>query len=151
MALDTVVKNLNDGTITIKDATGSPITTGAVQFSNGDFSISGLRKKLKNVNYYQARGAFTSARHTDRVFPTFSFTCQFSGFTNATAGIASDAVMKAGAFIRNKREVIDEINGDTQADRFSLDTLADEWDAMLLKMTAELTENPVPAFQGAAE
>ncbi len=96
MALSTVVKNLNDGTIIVKDATGTPITV-TVQFSNGDFSISGLRKKLKDVNAYQTRGTLNSVRHTTRYFPTFSFTAQMSQFTNATAYLA-DAIMKAGAF-----------------------------------------------------
>lgn len=97
MALDTVVKNMGDGLIVMKDATGVPISA-PIQFTNGDLAISGLRKKLRNVAYYQARGVFISARHTDRFFPTFSFTSFFTGFTNATAGLASDAVMQAGGW-----------------------------------------------------
>jgi len=34
---------------------------------------------------------------------------------------------------------------------FSLDTLADEWSAMLLELEAERALNPVPSFKGAAE
>jgi glycosyltransferase involved in cell wall biosynthesis len=35
--------------------------------------------------------------------------------------------------------------------RFSLSTLADDWDRMLLELHAELKENVMPRFQGAAE
>ena len=97
MASSTVVKNFTDGLITLKDGTGTPISVD-VKYDNGDFSISGLAQKLREVVAYQSRGVLNSVRHTNRSFPTFSFTAKMSEFTSATANSLSDAVRKKGAF-----------------------------------------------------
>ena len=97
MALNTMVNNFTDGTFVMKDAAGTPISA-TVQYHNGDLSISGLAQQLNEVAAYEARGILTSVRHTTRTYPTVSFTAQMTGFTNATAGLGLDAVMKAGAF-----------------------------------------------------
>lgn len=96
MALNTTVNNFCDGSIVLKDATGSPITVTA-QYSNGDFGTSDIGQALREVTHYEARGVITSVRYTTVKPPTFTFTCQMTGFTNATA-FAMDAVRKAGAF-----------------------------------------------------
>lgn len=97
MADSSVVKNLNNGSIAVEDGTGSPITV-TVKFDNGDFSISGLKKKLQETVAYQSRGVLNSVRHTALTFPTFSFTCQMSEFTSATATNIADAILQNGAF-----------------------------------------------------
>lgn len=96
MALSTVVKNFTDGSIQLKDGTGTPITV-TVQFSDGDFSASGFQEQMNEVVAYETRGVLNSVRHTVRKYITFSFTAQMSQFTNATAYL-SDAVLKNGAF-----------------------------------------------------
>ena len=97
MAASSVVKNLCDGTITLKDGTGTPITV-TVRFDNADFTVSGLKAKLRETVAYQHRGVLSSVRHTARTFPQFSFSCSMSEFTAATAVSVSDAVLKNGAF-----------------------------------------------------
>jgi len=97
MADSSVVKNLNDGSLIISDGTGSPIAV-TVKFTSGDFSISGLKKALKETVAYQSRGVLNTVRHTARTFPTFSFTCQMAEFTSATATSVSDAILQNGAF-----------------------------------------------------
>lgn len=98
MALPTNIKNLNSGAVTLADATGTPITTGAVNYANGDFSASGLSEKWNNVSAYESRGVFINLAHTTRTYPSGSFSVMMSGFTNATAGLVTDAIAKNGAF-----------------------------------------------------
>lgn len=98
MPASTVVKNFTDGLLTLKDGTATPITCD-VKFDNGDFSISGLSQKLREVVAYQSRGVLNSVRHTARTFPTFTFTCKMSEFTSLTANSISDALTKKGAFL----------------------------------------------------
>jgi len=97
MPASSVIKNMSDGTITLKDGTGTPLSV-TVKFDNGDFSVDGLKAKLRETNPYQHRGVLSSVRHTTRTFPTGTFTCSMSEFTSATANSVSDAVLKNGAF-----------------------------------------------------
>ena len=97
MATSSVVKNFTDGTLTLTDATGTPISCTA-RFVNGDLSIEGLKAKLRDTTAYQARGATTSVRHTTRKYVSGSFTCQLSEFSSASANDVSDACLKTGAF-----------------------------------------------------
>ena len=97
MPTSSVIKNMADGTIVLKDGTGTPISC-TVRFDNADFSIDGLKAKLRETNAYQHRGVLSSVRHTTRTFPTFSLTCSMSNFTSASANTVSDAVLKNGAF-----------------------------------------------------
>lgn len=97
MASSTVIKNLCDGTITLKDGTGTPIDV-VIRFDNADFSIDRIQEDLREVVAYQHRGVLSSVRHTTRFFPTFSFSCAMSEFTSASDNNAADAILKNGAF-----------------------------------------------------
>ena len=97
MATSSVVKNMADGTIVLKDGSGTPISC-TVRFDNADFSLDGLKAKLRETNAYQHRGVLSSVRHTTRTFPTFTFSCSMSNFTSAGADTVSDAILKNGAF-----------------------------------------------------
>lgn len=97
MATSSIIKNMCDGTITFKDGSGTPISC-QVRFDNADFSVDGLKAKLRETNAYQHRGVLSSVRHTTRTFPTFSMTCSMSNFTSAGADTVSDAILKNGAF-----------------------------------------------------
>lgn len=121
MPASTVVKNLCDGTITLRDATGSPISV-TVKYDNADFSIENLREDLREVVAYQSRGALTSLRHTTRVFPTFSFSAQMAEFSAATAVSLSDAVLRNGAFAA----AVSTATGGANADVYCLDVVITE-------------------------
>lgn len=97
MPSSTVVKHYADGSITVKDGTGTPIDI-TVPFTQGDLSISDLSADQREVVTYTARGVRTAVRYTDPVYPSGSFTCQMSHFTSATDNAILDAVRKAGAF-----------------------------------------------------
>ena len=119
MPNSTVVKNMADGTIVLKDGTGTPITV-TIKFDNADFSIDGLKAKLRETTAYQHRGVLSSVRHTTRTFPTGTLTCSMSEFTSATATSVSDAILKNGAFAAAVSTL------GTNADVYTLDILVTE-------------------------
>ena len=69
-----------------------------MKFDNADFSVEGLKFKLRETTAYQHRGVLSSVRHTTRTFPTGTFTCSMAEFTAASAVSVSDAVLKNGSF-----------------------------------------------------
>jgi hypothetical protein len=95
MALSTVVKNFTDGSVQLID---NAALTATIQFSDGDFSVDGLAEQLNEVSAYETRGTFNTLRHTTRMYPTFSFSAQVTGFTNSSANLATDTVLRNGAF-----------------------------------------------------
>ena len=97
MAISSVAKNFRDGTITIEDATSTPIEC-VVQYENGDFSLSNLKQSGKEVNKYEDRGDFFSARRTNTAYPALSFTAIFTDLSDGTEKTLVDACLKQGAF-----------------------------------------------------
>lgn len=93
-----VVKNQNDGQVQLRASGGSPSIT--LQTDAGDFSGTGLKKKLKATNMYQSRGKRHSLRHTELQQPTISFTGQFLNFSGnektETSGSVFEAVLGDG-------------------------------------------------------
>ena len=97
MPSSTFLKNFRDGTLVLKDGTGTPIQVTA-SLRNGDVALQGLAADLYEVNPYQIRGELQTLRKTNRTFPSGSFTSGFAAFTSATANNIVDAIRKAGAF-----------------------------------------------------
>jgi len=94
MAISSIVKNFRDGTITIKDGTGTPIAM-TVEFEAGDFSISGLSANSNTgVTTYLDRGVLGSVRLTNQTFPTFSFTAHMTDLSDSTNKTLYDAINK---------------------------------------------------------
>lgn len=96
MALSTVIKNFTDGSLTISDGTTPTALSITVQFENGDFSITGLAAQLSEVAAYETRGGLSSLRHTNRVYPSGSFTAKMAEFSEDDTGTLADAVLKQG-------------------------------------------------------
>ena len=98
MAASSVIKNqFGAGSITIKDGTGSPLTVAA-DFDQGDFSVSGLMANLKESAVYQTRGVVRSVRHTERSFPSISFTALMSEFSDASGGTMLNMIAGTAPF-----------------------------------------------------
>jgi hypothetical protein len=85
-----------DGTLTIADGTGSPITWTAV-YEDGDFSISDLEEGDYETELFYDRHEPYSMRKVKRKVYEWSFTCHLVAFTDS-AGNALDVVRFAGAF-----------------------------------------------------
>jgi hypothetical protein len=98
MPISSIVKNFKDGSIILKDATGTPIAL-TVEFEAGDFSISGLSANSNTeVTTYLDRGSLGTVRLTNQTFPTFSFTAHMTDLSDATNKTLYDAVNQKGAF-----------------------------------------------------
>lgn len=100
MAASTVIKHLYDGSISLADGTGTPVTL-TVPFSVGDLSISGLSETQNNVTAYETRGTFNSLRHTSRTYPTGSFSAQLADYSDATDTTLIDFILKQNSFSGN--------------------------------------------------
>lgn len=100
MAISGVHHNFRDGTLTLSDATGSPITA-TIQYEAGDLNISGLKEGMAAYTGYPDRGkpgGAGSYRKTTWEPATFSFSCHMTDLTDATEKTVLDAAMKTGAF-----------------------------------------------------
>jgi hypothetical protein len=97
MPISSKPKNMRDGTITLSDASGSPITL-TVQYEAGDFSISNVMQGQTEVEMYLDRGEFHNVRQTNFAPATFSFTATMTDLSDATNKCLWDAVNKSGAF-----------------------------------------------------
>jgi len=86
-----------DGTITIKDATSSPISC-TVQYEDGTMSIEGLTKGGFADLSFKDRGVTYSLRDGDDHEVTFSFDAHLLEITDASRKTISDAFLKTGAF-----------------------------------------------------
>ena len=85
-----------DGTLTIKDATGSPITC-TVQYEDGDFSVT-FKKADRGMLTFLDRGTMYAVREGDHEAVEFSFSCHALELTDATRKTVVDAFMGTGAF-----------------------------------------------------
>lgn len=100
MAASTVIKHFTDGSIQLKDGTGTPVTFD-LPFTQGDMSISGLSQQLRAVNAYESRGKLHSLRHGARTYPTCSINLMLADYSDGTDETAVDFITKAGAFSGN--------------------------------------------------
>ena len=97
MAISSKPKNFRDGTITLSDGSGSPITL-TVQYEAGDFSIDNVMQSQTEVETYLDRGSFHNVRKTNFAPATFTFTATMTDLSDATEKCLWDAVNKSGAF-----------------------------------------------------
>ena len=95
MPISSVVKNFRDGTITLAD---NGINTLTIQYEAGDLSLSGVNQGNYEHTKYLDRGDLGSIRKTNRSFPTGSFSCQMTEFSDASNTNIWDLVNKTGAF-----------------------------------------------------
>jgi hypothetical protein len=102
MALSTVTKHFTDGSITLKDGTGTPLTL-TVALSVGDLTISGVETDTlgRTVNAYETRGVLRSLRRGARVYPTVSFSAHLADVTDASDKTLFDFILKRGASASN--------------------------------------------------
>lgn len=99
MALSSIIKNFRDGTITLEDATGTPISM-TLALEAGDFSVDGFSQGVKSYETtdYTDRGEYATSRKTNQTFPSFSLTAHMSDLSDATDRSLFDIVTKGGAW-----------------------------------------------------
>ena len=92
------VKNFRDGSIALQDGTTPTPVNFDVSFEAGDFSISGLNSSLKEVTTYMDRGDLATVRHTNRTFPTGSFSVHLTDVSDGSTQTLIDFLLKGGSF-----------------------------------------------------
>ena len=86
------ISNFTNGTITFKDGTGTPLTL-TLSLDEGNFSVSGLADRLREVAAYETRGALRGLSLTTRTYPSISFSSLISEWTDATTGTLMDLIL----------------------------------------------------------
>jgi len=100
MAASTIVKTNADGTISIKDGTGTPVVFTSA-FSQGDLTVDGITQAQRVVTPYEARGVFKGARLGARAYPSGSFTCMLTDVSDGTDTTLIDFVLQQNAYSGN--------------------------------------------------
>jgi len=101
MAASTIIKNLTDGQLTLSDGTGVPVTL-VVNLDSGDLSVGGLQQKQNEVSKYESRGAFKTARHTTRTYPSGSFSFMVADISDATDQTVIDFLLNQNSYSANQ-------------------------------------------------
>ena len=99
MALDSFVKSDLEGSIVLTDGAANTMT---LMFDQGDLTISNLKQTLNESLQYERRGRFKSAGLGARIYPSGTFSAMVHQFTDATADVLSDFVLKRGKFSSNQ-------------------------------------------------
>jgi hypothetical protein len=99
MALDSFVKSDLEGSIVLTDGAANTMT---LAFDMGDLSISNLKETLNEGLQYERRGRFKSAGLGARIYPSGTFSAMVHQFSDATADVLSDFVLKNGKFAANQ-------------------------------------------------
>ena len=86
------VSNFTNGEITVSDGTGTPLTL-ALSLDEGNFSVTGLADRLREIGAYETRGALRGLSLTTRTYPSISFSSLISEWTNASTGTLMDMVL----------------------------------------------------------
>lgn len=97
MALISVPFMPQDGTITIEDATGTPISM-TVQYEEGDLQIDGFQQDDKSIIALYDRGTIYGLRKDQDEPINFSFSAHATDITDATEKTLIDVFNKTGAF-----------------------------------------------------
>jgi|DEB19_MinimDraft_3_1074340.scaffolds.fasta_scaffold38434_3 hypothetical protein len=102
MAESTVVKNFRDGTIVLKDGTGTPVTY-TVAVEEGNLKLSGIN--TTSLSYekavYEDRGEVASVRKTKRKYPAVAFDIMLRDVSDASSGTFLDFTLKQNAYSAN--------------------------------------------------
>lgn len=88
-----------DGTITITDATGSPLSL-VLAYEDGDLSIAGLNgQNQKSFQSFRSRGKTYAVRAVEDTDIEFSFTAHAVGIIgDGTTALLGDVVLKKGVW-----------------------------------------------------
>ena len=95
-APSTFISNFTNGVLFVMDKDNDKILT--LTLDQGDFSLSGLGDRLREIAAYETRGTLRGVALTTRTHPSLSFTSLISEFSDATAGTVMDMITGAGEF-----------------------------------------------------
>lgn len=144
--MSTVVKNFADGEITVEDGTSPTALSVVAQFDTGETNLATVREKLRETAMYETRGSLNSARKTTRVYPTITFSLQFTEFTESSVGNVLDMIYGRAGTPFSARVTTAAVPGDVT--QFSVKikinglSLGDSSDHELEMTGVEFTDTP---------
>lgn len=100
MPASTIIKHFTDGSLTVKDGTGTPVTL-SIPFTMGDFALSGLNQARRATNVYETRGQLVGLRKGAKSFPTGSFSAMIADYSDATNTTLIDFLNKQNSYSAN--------------------------------------------------
>ena len=102
MATSIIPKHFTDGSVTLKDGTGTPVTL-SVPFTMGDCAISGLAQDAlgRATNAYETRGVLVGLRRGAREYPTFSMSVMVADLSDGSNTTILDFIRKKGSYAAN--------------------------------------------------
>jgi hypothetical protein len=103
VAESNIVKNFRDGTLSLLDGTGTPVTY-TITCEQGDLKVGGqnFSGKSYEVSVTEDRGEVCALRKTNRKYPTFSFSVYFRAFTGVSgSGTVKDFLLFRNAYSAN--------------------------------------------------
>jgi len=100
MATGSVIKHRYDCTVSVSDGTAVTPLTASFGMFNGNVSISGLNRKMRDVVTYVTRGGLPTVRHGDRVNPTFTLEFHLANFSGTVDAEGNSEVSPYDVFNR---------------------------------------------------
>ncbi len=100
MALSTEVKNDIEGTISVADATATPITHTSL-YDRGDLVVGPFKKILNEDVVIESRGVFKSLAHGGRLYPAGTFSFWYTELTHASGTLADMLLATGTAYSSN--------------------------------------------------
>lgn len=116
-----IVHKHDAATIVFSDGTATPLTC-TVHLDEGDFAISGVNDNLREEIAYESRGQVQSVKATTRKYPSVTFTCKLSEYTDTTNGTDEDFIFrKAGTPYEDAVTTADGTSGRIYSNLFMFD------------------------------
>lgn len=97
------IKSNVQGTLTLKDGTGSPITL-PLSYDMGDVEIGPLSEELNEAVKIERRGKFVTLQRGKRVYPTIKFSAwcgNLVGGSTSAPGTPTEFATRKGAYSAN--------------------------------------------------
>lgn len=101
MALSQLPKGLNSGILVVSKGTDPTPVSYTIEFSQGDFSGSGIREGLREQTPVEVRGNWLGNVAGGRAYPTGSFSCVITQISSATDGTIADFFLRNGSYAAN--------------------------------------------------
>jgi len=97
MTVAAVIKTAVDGTVSLIDGTGSPLTL-TIRFSAGDLNIQGITNGLREAVAIAARGKTRALRKGAPTYPTVSFSAHAADLAEVGTGTIANWDAKTTPF-----------------------------------------------------
>lgn len=115
MPASDIPKTFRDGSVVLKDGTGTPLTL-TLDMEDGNLSTDGWTADMTEVNAILSRGSLVGLRKGPQVFPTFTLSFLFTEFSEAAAGNVIDMIQGTGTDFAARKSTTEALGDVTTLD-----------------------------------